>query len=201
MEFNKWPKIPRLNRDMVITEKIDGTNAQICIADTVTVDQYVIGPETADYISEVKIDVGGLHLFAGSRNRWLSEKKDNFGFWKWARENAKDLLNLGPGRHYGEWWGQGIQRKYDLKEKRFSLFNLKKWGDERPDCCHVVPVLYEGPFNTDMIDHVVWSLEETGSHAAQGFMDPEGVCVFHAAAHQLFKVTIKNDEVPKGQAR
>jgi hypothetical protein len=28
-------------------------------------------------------------------------------------------------------------------------------------------------------------------------MDPEGIVVFHEAAQQMFKVTIKGDEAPK----
>lgn len=32
IEFKAWPKIPRLFRDVIITEKIDGTNAAIHIA-------------------------------------------------------------------------------------------------------------------------------------------------------------------------
>ena len=33
MEFIKFEKIARLNREIIITEKIDGTNAQICITE------------------------------------------------------------------------------------------------------------------------------------------------------------------------
>ena len=115
MEFIKFPKLPRLSRDMVITEKIDGTNAQICISDS------------------------GLELKAGSCNRWVIPGDDNAGFAKWCEENRTELLRLGHGRHFGEWWGQGIQRKYGLSEKRFSLFNVSRWADDRPKCCHVVP--------------------------------------------------------------
>ena len=35
---------------------------------------------------------------------------------------------LVPGRHFGEWWGSGIQRGYGLDEKTFSLFNAYRWG-------------------------------------------------------------------------
>jgi len=31
--FQEFPKIPRLNREMIVTEKIDGTNGQIIITD------------------------------------------------------------------------------------------------------------------------------------------------------------------------
>ncbi len=33
MEFQDFPKIARLARDVIVTEKIDGTNAQVCIAE------------------------------------------------------------------------------------------------------------------------------------------------------------------------
>lgn len=33
MEFNGFPKIYRLSRECIITEKIDGTNASILITD------------------------------------------------------------------------------------------------------------------------------------------------------------------------
>lgn len=32
-EFHEFPKIARYSRPIIITEKIDGTNAQICISD------------------------------------------------------------------------------------------------------------------------------------------------------------------------
>ena len=175
--FETFDKIPRLFRTCVITEKIDGTNAQI-------------------YIGE-----DGSFL-AGSRNRWLAPTKgaDNHGFATWASEHRDELMELGPGRHYGEWWGQGIQRRYDLKEKRFSLFNVHKWKDERPSCCDVVPVLYEGPFDTHSVILTIAQLRRNGSIAAPGFMNPEGVVVYHKAAGKLFKATVENDEIPKAMS-
>jgi hypothetical protein len=41
-------------------------------------------------------------------------------------------------------------------------------------------------------------LREEGSLAAPGFMNPEGVVVFHLAAGMGFKKTLEKDEVPKG---
>lgn len=32
-KFQEFPKIARLSRDIVITEKIDGTNAQVLVSD------------------------------------------------------------------------------------------------------------------------------------------------------------------------
>ena len=170
--FQSFQKIARLSRDCIITEKIDGTNAQILITDD------------------------GLML-TGSRNRWITPQNDNYGFAKWVEQNKEELLKLGPGRHFGEWWGCGIQRKYDLSERRFSLFGRIK-ALEIPSCVHVVPQLYEGLFDTKSIEMILETLKLNGSVAAPGFMKPEGIVIFHKASGTLFKKTIENDEQPKG---
>jgi hypothetical protein len=48
------------------------------------------------------------------------------------------------------------------------------------------------------MDSVIEELAASGSKAAPGFMDAEGVVLFHVAAGVGFKKTIKKDEVPKG---
>lgn len=172
-DFVPFPKIPRLKRGCVITEKLDGTNAQIVIGDD-----------------------GSIR--AGSRNRWITPEADNYGFAGWVERNKEELLQLGPGQHFGEWWGNGIQRAYGLKEKKFSLFNSGRWSTGRPACCDVVPVLYAGDFTSDVVDDVVAELKRTGSIAAPGFMRPEGVIVFMTASSHLYKVLAENDNQPKG---
>jgi len=171
-EFEPFPKIPRLRRTVIITEKIDGTNAQVFVGEDGVVR-------------------------AGSRTRWITPEDDNFGFARWVAEHADGLRELGPGRHFGEWWGAGIQRRYGQTEKRLSLFNSGRWADERPACCGVVPVLYQGPFTTDAVEAAVDDLRHNGSRAAPGFMNPEGVIVFHVASREMFKVTLEKDEEPK----
>lgn len=173
MEFESFGKIARLSRLCTITEKIDGTNAQIYITDD---DQFLIG----------------------SRNKYITPEDDNAGFAKWAMANKEELLQLGYGRHYGEWWGKGIQRGYEQKEKQFSLFNTHKWGNHRPSCCGVVPVLYEGIFDTPAVEFALNSLRTLGSYAAPGFKKPEGIMIYHQAAGIYFKKTLEKDESPKG---
>ena len=175
-DFAAFPKIPRLNRECIITEKIDGTNASIFISDDLNVIQ------------------------AASRTRWITPQDDNMGFAKWVETN-RDLLivGLGAGHHFGEWWGQKIQRGYGLTEKRFSLFNTTRWTAETaPSCCYVVPELYRGPFDTHEVRYALETLEIGGSKAATGFMDPEGVVIYHVAGNLMFKATIKGDDKPKG---
>ena len=174
MEFQKFGKIARLSRDCIITEKIDGTNGQICIT------------EEGEFL-------------VGSRTIWITPENDNYGFARWAYENKEELMKLGAGNHYGEWWGQGIQRKYGMDKKVFSLFNTHRWSDAeaRPKCCSVVPVLYEGMFDTHSIYITLRDLTYLGSVAAPGFKDPEGIVIFHAHSGCLFKKTIKGDEKPK----
>ena len=174
MEFQTFTKIARLSREIVVTEKIDGTNGLIAIGED----------------GEFQV---------GSRNQWITPEKDNAGFARWAYEHKDELMALGVGFHYGEWWGQGIQRGYGLKEKRFSLFNTSRWSDDtvRPACCHVVPVLYTGMFDTTKIEAVLEHLSYYGSIAAPGFMKPEGVVIFHTAGNLYFKKTIEGDVSPK----
>jgi hypothetical protein len=183
MEFQDFPKMPRLTREMVITEKIDGTNAQVAIME-------LEGHSIAGSIYEKD----GLALFAGSRTRWITPQDDNYGFARWCYENGEELLKLGPGRHFGEWWGLGIQRNYGMKEKRFSLFNVSRWGDPtmRPNCCHVVPELYRGMFDTGIIETTL-DLLRLGSIAAPGYAFPEGVVIFHSHANIGFKKTLEGD--------
>jgi hypothetical protein len=171
MEFKEFTKIARLSRECVVTEKIDGTNGVIAIG------------ENGEFM-------------VGSRSRWITPEQDNFGFARWAYKNKDELLKLGVGYHYGEWWGLGIQRGYGLKEKRWSLFNTARWSDDtvRPACCHVVPVLYQGDFTTYHINECLILLREQGSLASPGFMKPEGVVIYHTAANMYFKKTIEKDE-------
>jgi len=185
IEFTPFPKVARLNRNIIITEKIDGTNAAVGVTEE-------------------------GQVYAQSRTRLITPDQDNFGFARWVQENASMLREvLGVGVHFGEWWGAGIQRGYGLKEKRFSLFNSHRWtealspssGDniiEYVGALGVVPVLYEGPFDQGAIEDSIAALRDEGSRAAPGFMDPEGVVVYLAAARTMFKVTVKNDEKPKG---
>lgn len=183
-EFISFEKLARWHKPMIITEKIDGTNGQICIKDG--------------------------KLFVGSRSRWLTPQSDNFGFCKWAYEHEAELLQLGEGRHWGEWWGKGIQRGYGLQERRFSLFDVTRWTEHgkdlrgwitdevrgvitltksAPPCCHVVPVLYTGSFDEVMVMNTMKGLRTIGSEAARGWMEPEGIVVFHTAAKRNFKLT------------
>jgi hypothetical protein len=207
-EFKEFPKIARLSRDVIITEKIDGANAQV-----------LIQPMEDQPADGALVRANGLALWAGSRNRWLTKEEDNFGFAAWVERHGEQLMALGPGRHFGEWWGSGIQRGYGLAngEKRWSLFNVSRWcghGEEPqripmadprvekyqercPPCCGVVPVLYSGPFTTSACDLALIQLQQTGSHAAPGYHNPEGIVVFHVAANLGFKKTIEGDEVPK----
>lgn len=176
--FEPFQKIARWNRHIVITEKIDGTNAQI-------------------YVPEDQMQP----LQFGSRNRWLNAKQDNHGFHKWATGNAEELRLLGPGRHFGEWYGLGIQRTYGLTHKRFALFNTARWQDSRPPCCDLVPVLYNGLLDSIKIAEALESLRINGSVIVPGFMNPEGIVIYHVASGKPFKITLDNDAVPKGQAQ
>lgn len=208
--FEEFPKIARLSRECVITEKIDGTNAQVHIIAASSLEDglSVVGP-----LARLAVSVDterGLVMLAGSRTQHITPERDNHGFARWVTEHARELFALGEGRHFGEWWGSGIQRGYGLQkgEKRFSLFNVARWADERdrekypqdrPACCHVVPVLYRGLFDTQIAALELGNLDRNGSCAAPGFRKPEGIVIWHEAARMLFKKTLERDEEPKAK--
>ena len=197
-EFVEFPKIARLSRDMVVTEKIDGTNASVIIDHADLIADWS-GSASTPWLARV----GEFGIAAGSRTRYVTPHADNFGWAAWVLAHADELVaGLGAGRHFGEWWGSGIQRGYGLTngEKRFSLFNVAKWTEARPACCGVVPVLYQGEFSTEVVATHIERLRALGSVAAPGFMKPEGVVVFHTAGSVMFKKTVEKDEKPKGQA-
>ena len=197
-EFKEFAKIARYSRDAIVTEKIDGTNAQIFIG------------EDGEFL-------------VGSRTRWLTpETGDNYGFLMWCMCHKDELLTLGPGRHFGEWWGSGIQRGYGFGltgEKRLSLFNETRWclhgqtpqqipmadprivkmQDALPPCVGLVPVLWRGKFDAIPMDSILLDLRLNGSKAAPGFAQPEGVVVFHLAGNVGFKKTLVKDDEPKSK--
>ena len=174
-DFQEFKKIPRLNREVVVTEKIDGTNA--CI---------VITPDS--------------QVYAQSRSRFVVPgKQDNFGFAAWVHDNTDELLLLGEGYHFGEWWGRGIQRGYGQEERRFSLFNAGRWTAENvPPCVSVVPIICSGLLRDGVVENSLNDLRQYGSTAAPGYMHPEGVIVYHTAGGHYYKVLLENDEGHKG---
>ena len=197
IEFQEFRKISRLSREICVTEKIDGINEVIYIG------------ENGEFL-------------VGSRTRWLGEHTDDHNFWHWAISHKVSLLKLGPGYHHGEWWGSGIRRGYGLSkgEKRFSLFNvqrwclfneepklisvdpktkMERWQEKLPSCCYLVPILWEGMFNTEVIDNTLGVLALNGSVASPGFTHPEGVVIYHKAGDVLFKKTIEKDAQPKNK--
>lgn len=196
-EFKPFTKIARFSRPFVITEKIDGTNASVHITDE------------------------GQFLTA-SRTRWITPDDDNYGFSRWAHEHEAELRTLGPGSHFGEWWGQGIQRNYGLKEKRFSLFNVSRWclagetpktfptPDPRvaktqevlPPCVGLVPRLIEGADFSEVGEAAracLADLRANGSVAVKTFANPEGIVIYHAQGNILFKKTLDKDGEPKSK--
>jgi hypothetical protein len=160
MEFKAFPKIERIGKvNMAITQKIHGTNAQVFI-----------------YPDES----GTLQLLCGSRTRWIYPGDDNYGFAAHVHAHKEEFIRkLGPGQHFGEWAGLGINSGEGLDEKVFVLFDFWKYPPERelPPKTTVVPVLYQGPMDLGVIETVMAELKANGSRLAPGFMRPEGVVI------------------------
>lgn len=227
LEFQKFNSIPRLSRECVISEKLDGTNAQIYIEDISDELTDILGSGHLDEeeVTHLQLTPSALILpidgrvitvRAGSRKGFITPEKDNYGFASWVYDHGEELVSgLGPGRHYGEWWGQGIQRGYDQEGRTFSLFNTGRWKDEHlpldvywnnesrmqvPKCCSVVPIITTG-FIDDWTPHDALSrLEDEGSLAGPGFKPAEGIVIYHSVADIYFKKTLLKDEMSKTEA-
>lgn len=203
LSHKKWPKIPRLFRDCEITEKIDGTNAVVLLTDG----QELSDPDTAlpgfTKNGTPDIEVPGTgpphkarYIFVGSRRRWLTKDEDNFGFWQWVADRAEQFHETLPnGRYYGEFWGHGIQRGYDMPngERRLALFDTSLEEQPLPEGVDTVPVLYYTEFSTLAVENTLWELQQYGSRLVPGYNQPEGVVVRHIQSGHRFKVTL--DEV------
>lgn len=180
VEFKEWPKIPRgLNEQMTITEKIDGTNACIIVKET---DSTEFNPS--------RLIVAGVQ----SRTRLITPEDDNYGFATWVYAHHDELADkLGPGYHYGEWAGPGIQKNpHNLERKTLFLFNSERWRDgrqQRPEGVECVPVLFEGPASRESIEATMAGLwanaKEKGYH-------PEGVVIWYHKTRRYEKVTFEN---------
>ncbi len=167
IEFKAMEKIPRKNPFTVtISEKIDGTNACIVIEDN---------------------EIVGVQ----SRKRFITPEDDNYGFAQWVEENKVGLLAMGDGHHYGEWAGVGIQKNpLKLEKKHFFLFNTFRWNENnpnRPECCDVVPVLYQGELKPDTIPTLLDRMKDDN-------VTHEGVVVYFHAFRKYTKHTIKSPD-------
>lgn len=227
-EFIQWAKTPRLLRDIVVTEKLDGTNAAIQIREVST--EALLAhlaeddPEILGYFPHTNAEddlrpLSYLVVGAQSRNRVISLRQDNQGFARWVADNASTLVeDLGEGLFFGEFWGGKIARKYGLPatDQRFSLFNPDTkfgaaiWNEQTQTTEYegpqtpglsTVPVLYSGPFSLDAVRGVLQTLQDRGSEAVPGFMRPEGVVVYHTHAHRIIgKVTLDNEDAGKWES-
>ncbi len=190
--FKAWPKIPRLENEVYhITEKIDGTNAAIIIQPKPTMEEEPVPGWLASI--ETGHTAWGFPsytlIYAQSRTRIITPEDDNYGFAKWVKGNAEQLIqDLGVGYHYGEWWGSGIQRGYGLDHKRFSLFNPTKYSS----VCYNVPYIAECSAEElgTYIPALTYKLKQNGSYAAPGYMRPEGLVVYAEKAKTYWKVII-----------
>lgn len=194
--FKSWGSTTRENKNKTITEKIDGTNACLVITD-----------------GEVK---------AQSRKRMITPDDDNYGFARWAYDNAGALLDtLGYGYHYGEWYGEGIQKNpLGIEGKRFALFHATKYTAangfdlEQVDGLETVPLLHHGQCNLWTIPNIMQDLDLYGSKVkgarvekVPSFMDmnitfdraasAEGIIIWNNETKTRTKMLLENDAFHK----
>lgn len=205
--FEKFSKIRRIDGlKMWVTEKINGTNGQILVDDE-AVQILCVGSRGRPILPDVP---AARHPVTGRTVRDDAGKpvipkqvRDNFGFACQVYQDEEWVAEaLGPGRHYGEWAGPGIQKNpLDLPTRLFFLFSRSDRYDTDGlvfiDWLRLVPELYEGPLDFDQVEMIMDDLLEQGTYVADAGPDaraPEGVVV--ATLDQRFKFT--PDPRPKG---
>lgn len=196
-EFKGWGSTTRENKNKTITEKIDGTNACIVI-----------------YNGKVS---------AQSRKRMITPDDDNFGFAKWVYENAGVLTDtLGYGYHYGEWYGEGIQKNpLGIEGKRFALFHATKYTEgngyelNKVDGLETVPLLHHGQCSVFTIPEIMQNLEAYGSKVEGakviGQMETfpgiqicapaEGIIIWNNETKTRTKMLLENDAFHKWEVK
>lgn len=180
--FVGFSKIPRwVNETCTVTEKIDGTNGCLHFADN-------------------------GYLTCQTRNRTVAPGDDSYGFAAWAHANREELFSeFGTGYHFGEWWGQGVQRKYGQTTKRFSAFNVHLWPNDRKVDIGGIPVdgvpILVGEVSVEGLGYeLAWwedHLRTEGSRLGHGFMNPEGLMVYLHLTKRYLKFPF--DPTPKGK--
>lgn len=170
MEFKAWDKTTRLFSDVILTEKLDGSNCAINIEAT----------------------VDGFNIGAQSRNRLITVYNDHQGFARWVASNVLELNDiLGAGRHYGEYVTKG------LKQPRFFLFNTERWSGVETDFgLDCVPIMYYGRYYEGLVAEQLKLLENFGSAAYDA--PPEGVVIYWKADKTLKKAFCAGVSKQKG---
>lgn len=219
-QFKSWGSTPRFHKGLHITEKINGTNAGVSV-------QGVSKDESPEFVKD-GIVVAGVDcdwiVRAQSRKRIITPGDDNFGFAAWVWDNAEGLANLlGFGYHYGEWYGEGIQKNpLAVQGRWWALFNTWHWGRkenlERLEAAGIpglttVPVLHDeqthGPADYNTIPDALEYLAVFGSRA-KGYMTvpnahkmdfhvegPEGIIVWQRETQQRYKILLREDDKHK----
>lgn len=175
-QFTEWPSIARLDRPIIITRKIDGNNSAVGIHEN---------------------DDSTYTVWAQSRTRIIKPGKDsdNYGFAQWVSDHEETLVvDLGPGLHFGEWWGLGIRGGYGKKERTFSLFNTSRWGEAEfvtPNLDVVEVLGMSSYFDRTLVDECLQKLIERSVDTG---IREEGVVIFHTHGNLMFKKTIEKDD-------
>lgn len=183
-DFKGYPKTPRLEQETVtISEKVDGTNGVL----------YIHKPHLCDVTNGIELSP---YVLAGSRSKWLQDegKKswDNHGFGAWVAEHASELHNLPAGFHYGEWYGKGINHGYGMTDRKFMLFNRKRYErlEDLPKCVELETIIEdEVPVYEllSVIDRIKNEVSVKGSYHVPGQAMVEGLIMRFRLSAKVYK--------------
>lgn len=164
--YRKYKRVFHPGEQVVVTEKIHGCNARFAFR--------AVGEEPA-------------RLFVGSHKQFKKEGEDVW--WKVARQYKLAEVMASPklsGRVlYGEVYGQVQDLKYGTSKEdplRFRAFDIYDtqigrfldWSEVKNICTEflipIVPVLYEGPYDANVIDPMAEGKSSIADQIKEGFV-------------------------------
>lgn len=224
-QFRKWSSTPRWHKGLRVYEKIDGTNGCVIVQRVGLTDLGMVPKDAVAVLDDSQ--EFGYWVRAQSRSRIITPGNDNFGFAKWVHDNSWALAHvLDQGYHYGEWFGEGIQKNpLGIEGRRFYLFHAWYWA--RPENAlklsqsgvtglgHV-PVLHDPDTHGEatwetipaIMDDLAWygtkvegavGVVSGYAHEPDTMARPEGIIVWHKDTQQKYKILLDNDSVHKNQ--
>jgi hypothetical protein len=202
-KLKRFGVTPELFGDVTLCEQIDGHAIGIHIEALKANPDGEVGVKPGDVLF---YGAGGnanfYRVWVQNRQRIVTpDQHDVHGVASWARAHAAQLAEtLGPGIHFGEWWGYKICRGYGLGpgDRRFSLYNTARWGfidGTQVPSLYTQPVLWEGNFleGWATIRNEMDGLLNHGSVASPGYRHPAGVVLYHHSADVMMQHTFKTE--------
>lgn len=169
--IERWQNFPDVlvgGEEVVISEKIHGTNARFCKVKTTSLFKNLVGIFIKNFGEDLLVGSHTVNLKRGKNKYWIIALKECL--------NRK--LKIGE-IVYGELFGEGIQKlTYERSGQDIQYFDVKVNGsylsyDDYVKFCaerdlKTVPILYKGPFSIEKMKELARGKSTLADHIKEG---------------------------------